>query len=104
MYAKRMGVKIRPYDLRHTFALQFLRNGGHALALQKMLGHADLTMTKRYVALAQQDIREQHAFASPLNTLLPKKHRVRTVIARVTPRTRLLHRQPHQDQDHADTS
>jgi len=77
MYGKRLGVKIRPYDLRHAFALQFLRNGGHALALQRMLGHADLTMTKRYVALTQQDIREQHAFASPLNTLLPKKHRVR---------------------------
>lgn len=78
-YSKRLGVKIRPYDLRHAFALTFLRNGGHALALQKTLGHTDLSMTKRYVALTQQDLREQHALASPLNVLLPKKHRVRKV-------------------------
>jgi hypothetical protein len=36
-------------------------------------------MTKRYVALTQQDIREQHALASPLNTFLPQKNRVRKV-------------------------
>jgi len=77
MYSRRLGVKIRPYDLRHTFALTFLRNGGHALALQRMLGHVDLSMTKRYVALTQQDIREQHALASPLNALLPRRERVR---------------------------
>lgn len=79
MYSKRLGVKVRPYDLRHAFALQFLRNGGHALALQRTLGHTDLSMTKRYVALTQQDVREQHALASPLNVLLPQRNRVRKV-------------------------
>jgi len=79
IYSRQLGVKIRPYDLRHAFALQFLRNGGHALALQKILGHADLTMTKRYVALTQEDVKQQHALASPLNTLLPKKNRVRKI-------------------------
>jgi len=79
VYTKRLGVKIRPYDLRHAFALQFLRNGGNALALQRTLGHTDLSMTKRYVALTEQDLREQHALASPLNVLLPKKNRVRKV-------------------------
>ncbi|MGB9825932.1 MAG: tyrosine-type recombinase/integrase [Desulfofundulus sp.] len=78
-YSRKLGTKIRPYDLRHAFALQFLRNGGHALALQRTLGHTDLTMTKRYVALTQADLREQHAMASPLNTILPKKARVRKV-------------------------
>ncbi len=79
MYCKRLGINIRPYDLRHAFALQFLRNGGHALALQRTLGHTDLSMTKRYVALTQQDIKEQHALASPLNVLLPQRNRVRNV-------------------------
>lgn len=78
-YGKKLGVKIRPYDLRHAFALQFLRNGGHALALQRTLGHTNLTMTKRYVALTQEDLRQQHTLASPLNVLLPQKHRVRKV-------------------------
>lgn len=79
LYSNQLGVWIRPYDLRHAFALQYLRNGGHALALQRTLGHADLTMTKRYVALTQHDLKDQHAIASPLNTLLPQKHRVRKV-------------------------
>lgn len=79
-YSQMLGVKIRPYDLRHAFALQFLRNGGNALALQRMLGHTDLSMTKRYVALTQQDWRDQHAAASPLNILIPqKKNRVRKI-------------------------
>lgn len=77
IYSRQLGVKIRPYDLRHAFALQFLRNGGHALALQRILGHVSLDMTKRYVALTQADLKQQHALASPLNTLLPKKNRVR---------------------------
>ncbi|TDA70644.1 MAG: site-specific integrase [Clostridia bacterium] len=78
-YSKKLGVKVRPYDLRHCFALEFLRNGGHALALQRTLGHTDLSMTKRYVALTQGDIREQHDMASPLNNLLPQRNRVRKV-------------------------
>ncbi|MTI84264.1 MAG: site-specific integrase [Firmicutes bacterium] len=78
-YCKQLGVKFRPYDLRHAFALQYLRNGGHALGLQRIMGHSDLTMTKRYVALTQQDVRDQHSLASPLNTFLPQKKRVRKV-------------------------
>lgn len=53
MYSKTLKTSIRPYNLRHAFALQFLRNGGHTLALQRTLGHTDLTMTKRYVALTE---------------------------------------------------
>lgn len=77
IYCKELGVKIRPYDLRHAFALNFLRNGGHAMALQRTLGHTDLTMTKRYISLTQDDLREQHSMASPLNSIAPQKHKVR---------------------------
>ena len=79
MYGKQLGIKICPYDLRHTFSLEFLRNGGDAFSLQRTLGHTDLTMTKRYVALTQQDLRINHSKASPLNTLLPQRQRVRKV-------------------------
>ncbi|AEG14671.1 integrase family protein [Desulfofundulus kuznetsovii DSM 6115] len=74
-YSKRLGVKIRPYDLRHTFALNFLRSGGNVFALQRTLGHADLTMTKRYLALTQDDIKAQHAAASPVNQLVRRRRR-----------------------------
>ena len=81
VYSNKIGVKVRPYDLRHSFALLFLRNGGHAFALQKTLGHTDLNMTKRYVNLSGQDLKETHRLASPLNSLAPtkKKTRVRRV-------------------------
>jgi site-specific recombinase XerD len=75
-YSEKLGTKIRPYDLRHAFALEFLRNGGNAFALQRTLGHTDLAMTKRYIALTREDLREQHTQASPLGKLIPKKERI----------------------------
>ena len=69
MYSQQIGFKVRPYDLRHSFALNFLRNGGNVFVLQKLMGHSTLDMTKRYLALTQEDIQKQHAKASPVNML-----------------------------------
>ena len=41
-YSEKLGTKISPYDLRHSFALNFLRNGGNIFALQRIMGHTDL--------------------------------------------------------------
>ncbi|WP_333908710.1 tyrosine-type recombinase/integrase [Pseudomonas sp. Q1-7] len=38
--------------LRYTFAAHFIANGGNILSLQKILGHASLSMTMRYAHLA----------------------------------------------------
>lgn len=54
-----------PHTFRHTFAVQFLRNGGNTFTLKEMLGHTSLHMTNRYVALAQADIQNQHRQFSP---------------------------------------
>lgn len=43
-YSKALGIRIHPYDLRHAFALQFLRCGGNAFALQRIMGHSDLSI------------------------------------------------------------
>lgn len=40
------------HALRHTFASQFIMQGGNILTLQKLLGHADITMTLVYSHLA----------------------------------------------------
>jgi site-specific recombinase XerD len=68
-YSKKAGIKITPYHLRHTFALWFIRNNGNIFALQKMMGHAKLDMTRHYVNLVQADIRNSHKESSPINTL-----------------------------------
>ena len=54
--------------LRHTFASHFVMNGGNGLVLQKILGHASLTMTMRYAHLAPDHLQEAKAF-NPLARL-----------------------------------
>ena len=60
---RQAGVQVKkagPHTLRHTFALEFIRAGGDSFSLQKMLGHSTLDMTRRYVHLADTDLRAAH--------------------------------------------
>ena len=75
-YSQKAGVKVTPYDLRHTFAIMYLRNNGNAFTLQKTMGHADLSMTKRYLGLSLNDLKEQHQKASPLQNIVKRNTRV----------------------------
>jgi integrase/recombinase XerD len=56
-----------PHRFRHTFAVNFLRNGGSPLELQDILGHEDLSTIKIYVRLAQVDIEKAQQKASPVD-------------------------------------
>lgn len=44
--------------LRHTFASHFMMNGGNILTLQRILGHANVTMTMRYSHLSPEHLQE----------------------------------------------
>jgi integrase/recombinase XerC/integrase/recombinase XerD len=63
------GVRCSPHTLRHTFAVNFLRGGGNLLELQVLMGHEDLTVLRRYVALAEADLAEAHRAASPVDRM-----------------------------------
>jgi integrase/recombinase XerD len=63
---QRAGVKkVHPHRFRHTFAIEFLRNGGNVFNLQQLLGHTSLDMVRKYVMLAELDLANAHKKASP---------------------------------------
>lgn len=57
------------HGLRHSFALNWIRNGGNQFKLQKVLGHSTLDMTRRYVALAVCDLKDDYDKFSTLDAL-----------------------------------
>jgi integrase/recombinase XerD len=64
--AKRAGVpRATVHKFRHTFAINFLRNGGSVLELQRILGHEQLSTVRIYASLADSDIQEAQRKASP---------------------------------------
>lgn len=66
------GVRCSPHTLRHTGAKRFILAGGDVFTLQKLLGHTTLVMVRRYVELADVDVRAQHQRFSPADALLRK--------------------------------
>ncbi|MBN1887194.1 MAG: tyrosine-type recombinase/integrase [Thermoflexales bacterium] len=67
---RRTGItRLHPHLLRHTFAVRYLLNGGDVFTLQKILGHTTLDMTRRYVTLANQDVKDKHRQYSPVDNL-----------------------------------
>ncbi|MCM3130073.1 tyrosine-type recombinase/integrase [Paenibacillus provencensis] len=61
-----VGVRVSPHTFRHTFATLYVKNGGDPFSLQKILGHHDISMVRKYVQLSNRDLQEQHAQSSPL--------------------------------------
>lgn len=73
-FLKKRGVeKTSIHGLRHTFAIGWVRNNGNMFALQKILGHSSLEMTRRYVRLFAEDIKVDFELYNPLDRVKPAK-------------------------------
>ena len=77
-YNKRRGVQKTSIHLfRHTFARKYLVDcGGDAFALQRLLGHSTLEMTKHYCSIYDADIARNFDKFSPLTQMTKTKERI----------------------------
>ena len=60
------GPKMGPHRIRHSFAKNFLIQGGDLRSLQEIMGHADIKTTEKYTTLNLTDIIKKHQKFSPL--------------------------------------
>ena len=66
-------IHVAPHKLRHTFAITYLRAGGNAFSLQKLLGHTTLHTTLTYVAMTTDDLVTEHRDHSPVDAMLRRR-------------------------------
>jgi site-specific recombinase XerD len=69
--AHRAGIPVPGiHDFRRAFALNSPRNGMDLFSLQRLMGHSDLSILRRYAAQNEQDIRLAHERFGPADRLL----------------------------------
>lgn len=68
--SKKSGVeRLHAHLCRHTFAINYLLNGGDIFSLKEILGHSSLEMVNRYLHFTNSQIRALHSEFSPMDHL-----------------------------------
>jgi site-specific recombinase XerD len=66
--ANQAGLKMPSlHSFRRAFAINMLRAGVDVFSLQKLMGHADLQVLRRYLAQTTEDIAQAHRIGSPVD-------------------------------------
>lgn len=58
--------RVTPHGLRHQFCRDYILNGGDVFTLQRIAGHEDITTTRKYIQLTNDDLKVRHAQHSPI--------------------------------------
>lgn len=61
--------RVSPHTFRHTGALFYILNGGDPFSLQKILGHSDMSMVRKYIQMTDETVKRQHNTFSPLKSI-----------------------------------
>jgi len=82
--AKNSGMKkLHAHLCRHTFAINYLLNGGDIFSLKEILGHTTLDMVNHYLHFTSSQITNQHHKFSPMDKLqeVEKEAKSRQLVA-----------------------
>lgn len=63
---------VRPHDMRHSFAVNFLNRGGKLEYLQRLMGHSNIKTTQRYMQFKKGEIASQMMVMDGLIPIAPK--------------------------------
>lgn len=54
-YGSKLGIKVTPHNLRHSFAYKLIMGGAPITMIQDLLGHSSILTTIRYTQVREQD-------------------------------------------------